>query len=145
MHFKEAHTEAQHQSNWEVDQQKQYYDRATSTVQLRPGNVMLMKANVFQGKRKVKDQWSEVEYMVVHQVADDVPTYKVRDDNGNVKIIQHNQLFLVATPWVKAMPLGANKSLSYEGTTRSTLVELSPLEWESKAPESNMDEAAMFS
>ena len=35
--FKEAYTEAQHQSNSEVDRQKRNYDRATSTVQLMPG------------------------------------------------------------------------------------------------------------
>ena len=76
-HFKEAYAEAQNQSNSEADQQKWYYDRATSTDQLMPGDVMLMKADAFQGERKVKDQWSEVEYMVVHQVVDDVPVYKV--------------------------------------------------------------------
>ena len=31
-HFKEAYTEVQDQSNCEADQQKRYYDRATSTV-----------------------------------------------------------------------------------------------------------------
>ena len=49
-HFKEAYTEALHQSNCEVDQQKWYYDRATSTMQLMPGDIMLMKADVFQAK-----------------------------------------------------------------------------------------------
>ena len=75
--FKEAYTEAQHQSNCEVDQQKHYYDRAMSTMQLMSGDVMLMNADAFQGERTVKDWWSKVEYMVVHQVADDVPMYEV--------------------------------------------------------------------
>ena len=39
-----------------------------STMQLMPGDIVLMKLNAFQGKRKVKDPWSEVEYVVVHQV-----------------------------------------------------------------------------
>ena len=63
-----------------------------------PGDIVLMKLDMFQGKRKVKDQWSEAEYMVVHQVTDDVPVYKVQDDGRNVKVINHNQFFLVATP-----------------------------------------------
>ena len=46
-HFKEAYTEAHLQTNSEVDQQKQYYDRATSTVQLMPGDVILMKSDTF--------------------------------------------------------------------------------------------------
>ena len=95
--FKEAYTEAQHQSNCKTNWQKWYYDRATSTVQLMPGNIVLMKADTFQGKRKVKDQWSEVDYIVVCQVADDVPMYEVQNDGRNIKIIHCNQLFLVAT------------------------------------------------
>ena len=63
--FKEAYAEAQLQSNSEVDQPKWYYNSTTSTMQLMPGDVMLRKADAFQEKRKVKDWWSEVEYMVV--------------------------------------------------------------------------------
>ena len=50
--FKEAYTEAQHQSNSEADRQKRNYDRATSTVQLMPGDTVLKKADAFQGKGK---------------------------------------------------------------------------------------------
>ena len=103
------------------------------------GDVILMKADVFQGKRKVKDQWSKVEYVVVHQVADDMPACEVCDNGGNLKVIHHNQLFLVATLWSDATPLGGSKSLSVEG---AALVELTPLEWESEAPECEVDEAA---
>ena len=88
-HSKEAYTEAQHESNCKADRQKWYYDRAIWTMQLMPGDVMLMKADTFQGKRKVKDQWSEAEYVVVHQVADDMPTYEVWDDGRNIKIVHH--------------------------------------------------------
>ena len=58
--FKEAYIEVHLQTNSEGDRQKQSYDRATSTVQLMPGDVVLMKLDAFQGKRKVKDRWSEV-------------------------------------------------------------------------------------
>ena len=75
--FKEAYAEAYLQTNSKVDRQKWYYDRATSTMQLMPGDVVLMKLDAFQGKRKVKDPWSEAEYMVMHQVTDDMATYKV--------------------------------------------------------------------
>ena len=64
-HFKEAYAEAHLQTNSKADWQKQYYDRVTGTVQLMPGDIVLMKLEVFQGKRKVKHQWSEAEYMVV--------------------------------------------------------------------------------
>ena len=77
--FKEAYTEAQHQSNSEADQQKCNYDRATSTVQLMPGDTVLKKADTFQGKRKVKDRWSKVEYEVICQVMNGVPSYEIKD------------------------------------------------------------------
>ena len=68
--FKEAYSEAHLQTNSEVDQQNRYYDRATSTVL---DDIILMKLDAFQGKRKAKDRWSEVEYVVTCQVTNDVP------------------------------------------------------------------------
>ena len=70
-----------------------------------PCDIMLMKVDMFQGKRKVKDQWSEVEYVVVHQATDDMTMYEVCDDGRNVRIVHHNQLFLVTTPQGEAKPL----------------------------------------
>ena len=76
-HFKDAYAEAHLQTNSEADWQKWYYDRATSTMQLMPGDIIFMKLDAFQGKRKVKDWWSKAEYMVVCQVTGDIPTYEV--------------------------------------------------------------------
>ena len=70
--FKEAYAGVHLQTNSEVERQKWYCDRATSTMQLMSGNIVLMKLDAVQGKGKVKDRWSEAEYVVVHQVADEV-------------------------------------------------------------------------
>ena len=88
--FKEAYTEAHIQTNCKAKKQKHYYDQATSTVQLVPGNVVLMKNDTYQGKWKVKDWWSETEYVVVCQVPDGIPAYEVKDEVGNIKTIHHN-------------------------------------------------------
>ena len=88
--FKEAYAEVHLQTNCEAKKQNRYYDRTTSTVQLVPGDVVLMKSKVYQGKQKVKDQWSETEYVVVCQVADGVPTYEVKDEAGSVKTVHCN-------------------------------------------------------
>ena len=88
--FKEAYTVAHLQINCEAEKQKRYYDQATSTVQLVPGDIVLMKNDAFQGKRKVKDWWNETEYVVVRQVTDGVPAYEVKDEAGNVKTVHHN-------------------------------------------------------
>ena len=61
-----------------------------STAQLVPGNVVLMKNDAYQGKQKVKDWWSETEYVVVHQVADGIPAYEVKYDAGNIKTVHCN-------------------------------------------------------
>ena len=130
-HFKEAYTEAHLQTNSKADRQKRYYNRATSTMQFIPSGIVLMKLDTFQGKSKVKDWWSEVEYVVTRQVTNDVPMYKVRDDSRNVKVAHHKRLFLVAPARDIAMPLGGSESISYVGATQSTLAELTPLGWNS--------------
>ena len=53
-----------------------------------------MKNDMYQGKWKVKDWWSETEYVVVCQVADGIPAYEVKDEAGNVKTVHHNCLSL---------------------------------------------------
>ena len=72
--FKEAYTEAHLQTNCEAKKQKCYYDRDTSTAQLVPGDVVLMKNDAYQEKQKVKDWWSETEYVVVRGSMDGADT-----------------------------------------------------------------------
>ena len=43
--------EAQAQSTMEAHQQKQYYDRKIGTVNLKPGDLLLVKADVWIGER----------------------------------------------------------------------------------------------
>ena len=51
--------EVQAQSMVEACQQKWYYDRKIGAVNLKPGNLVLVKADAFQGKRNIKDRWEE--------------------------------------------------------------------------------------
>ena len=104
-----------------------------------------MKNDAFQGKWKVKDRWSETEYVIVHQVADGVPTYEVKDEAGSIKTIHHNRLFLVATSKEAITPLGAGTSISEEDVVRSTQVEHTFLEVESELPEGSVDGADTLS
>ena len=59
-------------------------------MQLVLGDVVLMKSDTYQGKQKVKDQWSEIEYVVVSQLADGIPAYEVKDEAGSVKTVHRN-------------------------------------------------------
>ena len=137
-HFKEAYTEAHVQTNLEADRQKQNYDRATSTVQLVPGDTVLLKQDAFQGKRKMKDRWGDEEYEVVHQVAPDVPTYEVHDRSGNARVVHQNRLFLVASISEPVTPLSLDTELLEAMSERSTLVEPTPLDCKSDSPEETM-------
>ena len=116
-HFKEAYTEAHVQTNLKADRQKQNYDRATSTVQLVPGDAVLLKQDAFQGKRKMKDRWGNEQYEVVHQVTPDVPAYEVRNRSRNAGVIHRNRLFLVASVSEPVTPLSLNVELS-EATSK---------------------------
>ena len=73
--------EAQAQSMAEVCQQKWYYDRKIGAVNLKPGNLILLKADAFKGRRKIRDRWEEETWEVVHQITTDVPLYKVMNQH----------------------------------------------------------------
>ena len=74
--------EAQAQSMAETCQQKWYYDRKIGTVNLKPGDLVLVKVDAFKGKRKIKDRWEEDTWEVVHQIATDIPSYEVTNQHG---------------------------------------------------------------
>ena len=74
--------EAQAQSTAEAHQQIQYYDRKIGTVNLKPGNLVLVKTDAWKGKRKIKDRWEEETWEVVHQIAADIPSYEVMNQHG---------------------------------------------------------------
>ena len=69
--------EAQAQSTAEACQQKWYYDRKIGAVNLKPGDLVLVKLDAWKGKRKIKDRWEEETWEVVCQIMADIPSYKV--------------------------------------------------------------------
>ena len=71
--------EAQTQSMAEVCQQKWYYDQKISTVNLKPGDLVLVKADASKGRRKIKHRWEGDTCKVVYQIMTDIPSYEVMD------------------------------------------------------------------
>ena len=51
--------DVQAQLTTEACQQKRYYDQKVVTVNLKPGDLVLVKADTWKGKRKIKDRWDE--------------------------------------------------------------------------------------
>ena len=74
--------EVQAQSMTEACQQKWYYDRKIGTVNLKPGNLVLVKADAWKGKRKIKDRWDEETWEVSQQIMAVMPSYEVMNQHG---------------------------------------------------------------
>ena len=81
----------------EAQRQKWYYDWTIGAIGLKPGNLVLVKADAFQGKRKIKDRWEDKPHEVVHLIMTDIPSYKVKDQCGHSFILYHSWLLLVAS------------------------------------------------
>ena len=75
--FRTALWEAQAQSTVEAHGQKWYYDRKIGAVNLKPGDLVLVKLDAWKGKTKIKDRWEEETWEVVHQIMADIPSYKM--------------------------------------------------------------------
>ena len=89
--------EVQAQLTAEAHWQKWYYDRKRGTVNLEPGDLVLVKADAWKGKRKIKDRWDEETWEVLWQIVADVPSYKVTNQHGWSRVLHQNQLLLIAS------------------------------------------------
>ena len=66
-------------------------------MNLKPGDLVLMKADAFKGKRKIRDRWEEETCEVMHQMMTDVPSYDVMDQFGWSRILHQSRLLLVTS------------------------------------------------
>ena len=65
-------------------------------VNLKPGDLILVKADAFKGRRKIKDRWEEDTWQVVHQIMTDVPSYVVTNQNGKSQVLHRYRLLIAA-------------------------------------------------
>ena len=64
-------------------------------MDLKPGNLVLVKVDALEGKRKIRDRWEEETCEVMYQIVTDVPSYKVMNQCGRSCILHQNQLLLI--------------------------------------------------
>ena len=64
-------------------------------MNLKPGNLVLVKMDAWKVKRKIKDKWEEEAWEVVWQIMADVPTYEVT--NQQSLVLHWNQLLLITS------------------------------------------------
>ena len=86
--------EVQTQSTAEAHQQKQYYYRKIGAVNLKSGDLVLVKVDAWKGKRKIKDRWEEETWEVVCQIMADVPSYKVTNQHRQSQVLHQNWLLI---------------------------------------------------
>ena len=60
---------------------------APVAVMLKPGDIVLLKMDSYMGRRKTKNKWSYENYMVLHQLGPDIPTYKIQAEGGSSHIV----------------------------------------------------------
>ncbi len=78
----------------ESARQRRNYDKRSKTHELAEGDVVLVRGNVFVGKRKIGDQWIHTRHEVVRALSPGSPTYVVRNMDTGKELVRHrNQLF----------------------------------------------------
>ena len=107
--------EAQAQSMAEAQRHKWYYNQKMGAVGLKPGNLMLVKTDTFQGKRKIKDRWEDKPHKVVHQIMKHVPSYEVKDQHRHSCILHCKWLLLIASE--AGVPLHVGICQAWDGCT----------------------------
>ena len=98
--LKEAFAVARHLTSQGAARQRCYYNRKAGAGTLQPGDVVMVHADGFVGKRKVKDWWEDGGFIVESQL-EDWPVYKVRCPTSDARqkpkyrILHRNRLLLV--------------------------------------------------
>ena len=64
-------------------------------MNLKPGDLVLVKADAWKGKRKIKDRWDEETWEVTRQIVADVPSYKVTNQHGWSQVLHLTWLLLI--------------------------------------------------
>ena len=80
--------EAHCSSNDRRDKTTRNYNLFKSTVQLLPGDACWMKANLFQGERKIGSRWDKEDYEIARQVANGSSSYETKGSSGKAKAPQ---------------------------------------------------------
>ena len=88
--YQKASEEAAHQT----ERYKTYYDQRVRESKLEVGDRVLIRALGLKGKVKIADDWEEMPYIVTEIPMQDIPVYKVRqeDGKGRVKTLHRNQM-----------------------------------------------------
>ena len=117
----------------EAERQKWYYDWKVGAIGLKPGNLVLVKTDAFQGKRKIMDRWEDKPHEVVHQITTDIPSYEGKDHHGHSHFLHCNWLLLIASEAVIPLSLCVGVHQVQDRCTSPTPVKPTPRGSDSKS------------
>ena len=80
-------------------------------MDLKPGDLVLVKADAFKAKRKIKDRWEDEACEVVCQITTVIPSYEVMDQCGQAHILHQNQLLLITPETGILLCVGMHQAL----------------------------------
>ena len=108
----------------EAQRQKRYYNQRARTVELQPGDKVLVKLDAFCSQRqKLKNWWSGDLHTVVKRMVDGIPTYVVKNNKTGRKQVLHCALLLLWLIEYDGEPIRVNHimiSASLPGTSLET-------------------------
>ena len=85
----------------EANRQKRLYDRRVRAVELRPGDVVLVRLDAFRGQcRKLKNRWGDDIHTMIDHKVDGIPVYEVKNEcTGKKKVLHRARLLLWFTDY----------------------------------------------
>ena len=83
--------------NWGSTLTEKVLQQKIGAVNLKPCDPVLVKADVWNGKRKIKVRWEEETWEVVHQIMADISSYEVLNQHGWSRVFHQNQFLVIAS------------------------------------------------
>ena len=74
---------------------KSGYDKKARSARIKVGDKVLVKILKFEGKHKIEDKYEDNVYKVTGQPIQDIPVFDVQSDEGVIKRLHRNHLFLL--------------------------------------------------
>ena len=94
-HLCDAIRAAKISADQEAARHKRLYDQRAGVAELRPGDKVLIKLDMYRGAHwKLVNWWSSTLHTVVRHVADDVPAYVIENAKSDCKVLHQVRLLL---------------------------------------------------
>ena len=91
-------------SEKEAIRQKHHFDRRADALTLWPGDEVLLRCPSYRDRRKIADKWEDEPYIVLGQLAPDLPVYRIQAVNTKQVRQEHRNRLTLIHPAPRATP-----------------------------------------